>query len=327
MPPTSSFSSFFPLVIDSTTYGIYSVLFFQSVHILLTRRRPHYKFHLACMIVLFVLSTIHIALAYAWAFITDGADTGIYELFSLLDPPPMLYGPSDPVSVRRIGLVLKVRYTLANMIADGILVHRCYVIWGFSWRAAAFPFFAYVCTFIGGIVGLLPLSGSSERAAVAVCVGTTFFTNILAAGLAAGRIWWISRRAAFFLGRNSRKKYMDLTAIILESGMIYPASLLITIVCFLSPTAPTASVLICIGAVYHIVAIAPTLIIVRVGLGVSTDDVDKCVTITNGHGTQSRAPTGAGGVEATSVLELRVRPGPSTTTDEFEESWNNTKAV
>ncbi|KAJ7444485.1 hypothetical protein FB451DRAFT_1413166 [Mycena latifolia] len=274
------------------------------------------------MIILFLLSTIHIALAYTWAFITDGGDAAIYELFSLKNPLPVLYGPDDPRSVHRIGVIIKVRYTLANMIADGILVYRCYVIWGFRWRAVAFPLFAYVCTIVGGIVGLLPLSGSSERAAVAVCVGTTFFTNVLAAGLAAGRIWWISRRAAHFLGRNSRKKYMDLTAIILESGMIYPASLIITIGCFLSPTTPTVSVLICIGAVYHIVAIAPTLIIVRVGLGVSTDDVDKCVTITSSGATQSRA---APNTVRADTLELRVRPGITTEEEEVEGTLNDTK--
>lgn len=37
---------------------------------------------------------------------------------------------------------------------------------------------------VGGVVGLLPLSGTSERAAMAVCIGTVFFTNVLGSGLA-----------------------------------------------------------------------------------------------------------------------------------------------
>ncbi|KAJ7656219.1 hypothetical protein B0H17DRAFT_867608, partial [Mycena rosella] len=81
-----------------------------------------------------------------------------------------------------------------------------------------------------------------------------------------GRIWWISRRIARLLGGNARKKYLDVSAILLESGLIYPAVLIICIGVFLSPMTSTTSVLICIAA------IAPTLIIVRVGLGVSTDD-------------------------------------------------------
>jgi hypothetical protein len=90
--------------------GIYSVLFYQSVQVLLSRRTPNYKLHLGWMTTLFLLSTIHIALAYAWAFITDTADTAIYELFSLKNPLPVLYLPGDPLSVHRIGILLKIRY-------------------------------------------------------------------------------------------------------------------------------------------------------------------------------------------------------------------------
>jgi hypothetical protein len=67
------------------------------------------------MILLFILSTIDIALAYnTWAFITDRAQTGIYELFSLDNPLPVLYGPDDPTIVRRFGILTKIRYTLAK---------------------------------------------------------------------------------------------------------------------------------------------------------------------------------------------------------------------
>jgi hypothetical protein len=66
------------------------------------------------MILLFLLSTIHIALAYTWAFITDRAQTGIYELFSLDNPLPVLYGPDDTAIVRRLGILIKIRYTLAK---------------------------------------------------------------------------------------------------------------------------------------------------------------------------------------------------------------------
>ncbi|KAJ7037675.1 hypothetical protein C8F04DRAFT_1092029 [Mycena alexandri] len=301
--------------------GIYTVLFYQAVYILLSRRTQHYKYHLACLSILFGLSTLHVALAWGWAFLTDHGDMAIYELFSLKNPLPTLYFPDDPRSVRGIGVALKARYSLANAIADGILIYRCYIIWGFNWRPVVFPLFAYACTLAGGIMTLLPLSGTTERTSITLCIVTIFFTNVLSAGLAAGRIWWISRRAASYMGRRSQKKYMALTAILLESGLIYPAALLITIAVFITPSTPTNSVLVCIAACYHIVGIAPTLIIVRVGLGVSTDDVDKCVTISRGTtgmqyehdsheqqhglGRGRRLAVGAG-TEATLELQVRV---------------------
>jgi hypothetical protein len=280
MSPTTHFSAFLPLLIDTLTYGVYSALFFQSLQVLYTRRTPNYKLHLGCIITLFVLSTIHITIAYAWASITDTADFAIYELFTLENPFPVLYAPGDPDVVRRLGFVIKLRWVLANTLADGFLIYRCYVIWGSDWRAVAFPLLSYACTIIGGFLGLLPLSGSSERVALVLAYGTTFFTNVLASLLAAGRIWWISRRIAILLGkRKAQSKYMDLTAIILESGLIYPAILIFTIVVYLVPATPTVAVLSCIAAAYHLVGIAPTMIIVRVGLGVSTDDVEKSVTL------------------------------------------------
>jgi hypothetical protein len=93
---------------------VYSTLFFQSVHILLSRRRHKYKFYLICMITLFLLSTLHIALSWAWAFITDTADTAIYEVISLEDLPPDLYGLDDPYSLHWIATLIKVRYLMAK---------------------------------------------------------------------------------------------------------------------------------------------------------------------------------------------------------------------
>ncbi|KAJ7215002.1 hypothetical protein GGX14DRAFT_392266 [Mycena pura] len=100
--------------------GVYTVLFFQSVQLLCSYRRPNYKFHLGCMILLFILSTIHIALAYTWASMSDRAQTGIYQVFSLDNPLPVLYDPDDPAIVRRLGLLIKIRYSLSK---DGEIDH------------------------------------------------------------------------------------------------------------------------------------------------------------------------------------------------------------
>ncbi|KAF7364224.1 Rtt106 domain-containing protein [Mycena sanguinolenta] len=279
MSPTTRFSAFLPLLIDTLMYGVYSALFFQSLQVLYTRRTSNHKIHLGCIITLFVLSTIHITIAYTWASITDTADLAIYELFTLRNLP-VLYAPGDPSIVRRLGFLIKLRWVLANTLADGFLIFRCYEIWGRNWRAVAVPLLSYACTIIGALLGLFPLSDRSERAALVLASATTFFTNTSASLLAAGRIWWMSRQVAMSLGkRKAQSKYMDLTAIILESGLMYPAILIITMVFLLVPAAPTVAVLPCIAVAYHLVGIAPTTIIVRVGLGVSTDEVENTVTL------------------------------------------------
>ncbi|KAJ7054144.1 hypothetical protein C8F01DRAFT_1164088 [Mycena amicta] len=253
MAPTSHFRDFFPLAVR-----VYSSLFFQCIQILYSHRRPNYKLHLGCMFALYFLSTVHIVLAYTWAFITDTADKAIYEVFTLQKPAP---------------------------------IHRCYVIWGCNWKAVALPLVSYVCTIIGGFLDLLPLPPASARAALTVGYGGVFFTNVFASTLAAGRIWYQSRRLAKLMGSSPRQRYMDLTAIILESGLIYPILLIITIVIFLTPT-PTVAVLVCIAAAYHVVGIAPTFIIVRVGLGVSTQDTQMSITVGSSSGRRTSKALG-----------------------------------
>ncbi|KAJ7863274.1 hypothetical protein B0H14DRAFT_2559431 [Mycena olivaceomarginata] len=227
------------------------------------------------MILLFLLSTIHIALAYTWAFITDRAQTGIYELFSLDNPLPVLYGPDDPAIVRRLGILIKIRYTLANAIADGIIVYRCYVIWGSNWRPVVFPAFSYACTLIGGILGIIPLSGTSERVATAACMATIFCTNVLAASLAGEEI---IRTNLVHFSSNCQASEKKIAKEIYGFDSYY--------------------------------GIAPTLIIVRVGLGVSTEDVDQS---TLGGTTDQRG--------AITTMEFQVRAMG----EEFRESLSDPK--
>lgn len=68
------------------------------------------------MIVLFLLSTIHVVIAWAWAFVTDTATTAVFEVFSLKYPAPALYGPDDPVAVHTFALLIKVTYTIAKYV-------------------------------------------------------------------------------------------------------------------------------------------------------------------------------------------------------------------
>jgi hypothetical protein len=66
--------------------------------------------------------------------------------------------------------------------------------------------------------------------------------------------------------------------------------------------------------------IAPTLIIVRVGLGVSTDDVEKCVLVSRGATTHSDIENQRG---VDPPMELHARA--TKYSEEFQESSNKTR--
>nr|GAT54353.1 predicted protein [Mycena chlorophos] len=225
------------------------------------------------MCALYLLSTLHIVLAFTWAAITDTADYAIYEVFSLKQPLPVLSRPGDPPVVHALAILIKTLWVVSNGIADALLIHRLYIIWGGNPRAVALPVVSYSLTMISAVVDLLLLPPAATRSALIVAMSSVFLTNVLSSALTAGRIWFMSRSCKRVVGTKRRARYTELMVIILESGLIYPALLVITIAVFVAPTTPTVAVLSCFAVLYHIVGIAPTLIIVRVSSGVN-DDVE-----------------------------------------------------
>jgi len=273
IPPTS-FVLVFPLVVDSLFYGVYSVLFLLSVYVLCTGRRPLFKFHLACMVALFALSTAHITLVYTLAFLSDFGVSAPYEIFSLRAQGPTLFPDGDPHgNLDRMAQSVRILYGLSNAVADALIIYRCYVIWAYKWKIVLLPILAWCASLLVTVFGA---AGQGNRAVI-IAAATSLFTNIIAASLAAGRIWWIGRQARAMLGKDVQIKYRASFAILLESGLLYPAVLLLAVVFFIAPVAAVGT-LSFLAMSYQLVGIAPTLIIVRVGLGVSTETVDQTVS-------------------------------------------------
>ncbi|KAG7093245.1 hypothetical protein E1B28_006931 [Marasmius oreades] len=117
---------------------------------------------------------------------------------------------------------------------------------------------------------------SAFDADVSMCtlIGFAFSlsTNIIVTSLIAGRIWWNAHQLCKLLvGTQPSRLYRRAIAIIVESGAIFSASLLILLVLYsLKFNAVYVS-----DSIAQITGIAPTLIIVRVGMGYSVDSSDS----------------------------------------------------
>lgn len=106
--------------------------------------------------------------------------------------------------------------------------------------------------------------------------------NIVVTALNATRIWWMAREARKVLGPSLARRYYSAMAIIIESGAIYSVYVLVDQV--LKATVNKNLFILDAGLV-QVVAIAPTLIIVQVGLGRQARDLES--TIQTGRGTRS----------------------------------------
>ncbi|KAG7090400.1 hypothetical protein E1B28_009519 [Marasmius oreades] len=101
------------------------------------------------------------------------------------------------------------------------------------------------------------------------CVTTELAVNILLTCMIAGKIFLIHRQVRKILGKNVQSMYQSIVIIVIESGMMYPIVLIL-----LLSLPGTAEVTVAFPMV-QVVGIAPTLIVVRIGLGTIVQDVQS----------------------------------------------------
>ncbi|KAE9389019.1 hypothetical protein BT96DRAFT_414877 [Gymnopus androsaceus JB14] len=183
-------------------------------------------------------------------------------------------------------------YVLANCCADIILLFRLYHIWEsrkFIILPPAFLTAVNLALGIASIIGDQIPNGQtfymdSDRnltaflgmpkvgeALLITCLVVSFFTNVLLTVMIAGRIWWIRRTVTHMGYRALFQQYNTAFAIFVESGIIYPIILLISLITVLA----VPLVINIFPILIQVVSIAPMLILVRSGLGVSTEGVQS----------------------------------------------------
>ncbi|KAJ6568058.1 hypothetical protein DFH09DRAFT_1314043 [Mycena vulgaris] len=167
-----------------------------------------------------------------------------------------------------------IRWITYNILtkAQNIL-YRCYVIWGAQWKVILLPGLLTLSTLVTAYVAI-PWDGPMARFDGRTPYGMATFTNLVLLALTAGRILWM-RREAFYAGLDDtcRTRYRSAVTIILESGAIYcVCAVLLTITFSIRPLTWSVAYGITLGTSLQAINIAPTLTVVRIGLGHNTDD-------------------------------------------------------
>jgi len=252
MAPSTLWIGVSTLWVATFLYGIYLVLFCRCMYIFYRGNKQVAL--LISAIIMFTLSTatvIIFLLQGATAYGNAGAALGL--------------------KLDKLQIAGAIVYVTNNIMADALLIYRCYVIWNTIWITVV-PLLLLVATMIFGYSIQLPL----------------FFIfslsmNLFVPTLVAGRLWWVIRRIRGPSGEVTRRKGRNAMIIILESGLIYSifVSLHMGFFHFGDPHDE-----IVYAALGQVVGIVPTLIIVRVGLGVSENGGE--------HGTMVGSAKGAG---------------------------------
>ncbi|KAF5366800.1 hypothetical protein D9758_006527 [Tetrapyrgos nigripes] len=278
-----------PSMVTNVLFGGYAILFAICMYIIRCKRGTVKRAHQVAIVSLFAFAT----LAIIFGGIEDAMLIGFFS--DIVDPALIvsedLYSRFSlwPIS-QTIAFGI---YTLANALADFILIYRCYKIWGFKKRVIAFPVLisvvnnglALVRTIILAIntrpfilehlIAISPGLDVLELTLRNSFLAVNLLTNLLIPFMIAGRIWWIGRQASKFIGTQKHSLTRRSVAICLESGMMYPLVLIPTLGIYFSSFRFFEGDMI--PMLTQIVGIAPTFIIVRVALGISIENVKDTV--------------------------------------------------
>ncbi|KAF8134688.1 hypothetical protein K438DRAFT_1883302 [Mycena galopus ATCC 62051] len=170
------------------------------------------------------------------------------------------YGNLD-LNLAQLQIAGAIVYVTNNIIADGLLIYRCYVIWNTVYITIV-PLLLLIATMILGYsiqLKLFFILSLSMNLFVPTLVGEHLRQITRASLVDYSADSWPN-------GALTRRKGRNAMVIILESGLIYSVVVSVHMVYFHTSN-PMDEVIY--GALGQIVGIVPTLIIVRVGLGVS----------------------------------------------------------
>ncbi|KAF8147550.1 hypothetical protein K438DRAFT_1867560, partial [Mycena galopus ATCC 62051] len=264
-------------------YGLYIVLFILAIRALTQRDLPRRRALLITTSVMFFFGTCG---AVGPVALTCVIVRTVKEVFR---------GSSDLPQLVKILNVLQLmdvaRSTLSNVVTDLLFLYRCYIIWGSNKKVLILPALCILATVVLNVVVCLKNSEGGYLIDTRAPFFMTLGTNLLLMCLTAGRIWYKGREMHAILGPSFLKKYNSALALILESGTLYCFCLILWVasLTILNATGEFAAVFAGItgGLVTQTVNIAPTLILVRVGMG--QDRIQGSTPVSG------RLPSGPGG--------------------------------
>ncbi|KAJ8092762.1 hypothetical protein PM082_023590 [Marasmius tenuissimus] len=313
-------------------YGVYTMLFVQAICIL-TRRptseaQSSYrgngpaKLYTWLTTVLFLSATTY-TISLSWytyrqaTLLFIGVRDREYE--RSLDA----LGSDRESSV--VSTIYNVSVTLMNTVAECMLIHRCYTIWGRN--KLILSTFALASLVINGIdlITMIILSVTVTNIndpanfkvflkAYTINHGNVIAIvvfNLVVTFMTGGRIWWITRQARQSLGKPIQRYYKTIVVVIIESGILYAGTLLISVTIDLSSDPNTKYPPFELAVIPTLLSgLAPTLVIVRAAHGKTVDSVEQMVSVSTirFHVTEFAREAGEGETVELSSMARNLAP-------------------
>lgn len=176
-------------------------------------------------------------------------------------------------------------YVLQTLLADGVVIYRCYVVWRSIW-IIILPSMLWCSVAVTGVIGLYcaSQSGSSSGdmdAQVLSSWVTAFFaftiaTNLLSSGLLVYRIWLIESNAS--TARTTNSTMIPLMRVLMDTAVLYSVVLFIALFCFVCSN---NGEVVMLDMVMPIVSISFYMVLVRIAITRNTRNNSNINIISN----------------------------------------------
>ncbi|EJD00150.1 uncharacterized protein FOMMEDRAFT_30808 [Fomitiporia mediterranea MF3/22] len=255
------------IFIQTLLYGAYVVVFAltATVWVLVYKRPPREPLNttmLTISIVMFVLATMHIGVNYTRiikAFIEFRNEPGgPAAFFNQLSEFTQIFGSTI--------------YVAQTLVGDSVVLYRCYLVWERRLIVIAFPFVLLLGSTTCGVGILYSFAKVVPEAEIFVTelqdwivsfFSLTLTTNIICTALVAARIWLLNRSIMSFAAHS----YKPIIILVIESGAVYSATLLALLILY---KAGSWFQYVLLDAISPIVGLVFSMIIVRIGLGITS---------------------------------------------------------
>jgi len=263
------------LFMECILYGVYLVTFGMCMRALLSKRTANasIKYHMVLVsLLMFTFATLDVAFGLRHnleAFIYYKGPGGAIGEFGI---------ESNWVNVMKTA-----DYVAQTAIGDGILVYRCYMVYNKRWIIVSIPAILWLATSVCSVITieieatLRQNAFLNERSLTPFITSTLILTlvlNILTTSLIVYKIYTVNRNSTSFQSRSNIGSTTEVTQlgqvmrIIIESGLIYTLSVVITVATHLSASNAQYGVS---DSVVQIIGIVFNLIIIRVDQGATSE--------------------------------------------------------
>jgi len=190
-----------------------------------------------------------------------------------------------------------------------VVVWRCYLVWGKSWKVVVLPLILLCGFVVSGIGQTYHFARghdihSAFHRILTIWNGLLFSfslaTNVTVTSLIALRVWYIFRMTS---GMTHNLGVAEVLVLVIESGMIYSATLVIEIACYF---AGSNAFYILYDPMVQLTSIVPTMILLLVGFRQTSNDIRTRATGTTKH---------HGGASMLPAVNFRTNPDLTSTTD------------